>query len=477
MKDKRLLELIKKETNKLNDTICLIASENYPSQDILDIEGSVFSVHYAEGFPKEVSKSGRHYAGCEIIDELENYAIQKACELFDTKYACMQAASGTHANQIVYHAFCKPFAKTLSGNLSQMAHLSHGSKFTYSGRMYENHNYDLVNELIDYDEIKNKLYEVQPRLLIMGYSAYSRRIDFEKVRKIVDEYNNTLKEKYENNAKNSEGGYDATIDWYMKEYEQQKCILWTDMAHFGGFIAAHLWKDKYDPTKWSDVVTTTTHKTIRGCRSAIILWNNEEYCKKINQSAFPANGGGFNHAMTAAKAQSFIEALKPEFKIYMENVYHNMQALINGIKNYDKENKIRFVSGGSENHMILLDMKGVGLTGKQAESLLESYNIICNKNMISGDLKPVDCTGIRIGTPAITTRGFDESMCFELGQIIARILLRGKQDLPDGVIDMESESIRSMVKKMLEKVGPFYKVKEVEKQIQDNNPTPPDTLA
>ena len=449
MIDSKLQQLVNEETDKLNDTICLIASENYPSQDILDLEGTVMSVPYTEGFPKEISKSGRHYAGCEVIDKLENYAIQKACELFGTKYACMQATSGTHANQIVYHAFCKPGDRTLSGSLSELAHLSHGSSFTYSGRFYENHEYNLVNELIDYDEIKKKLYEVKPRLLIMGYSAYSRRIDFEKVRQIVDEYNQEIEDI-------------KRFGIFSLEEEKDlppHCILWTDMAHFGGFIAAHLWKDKYDPTKWSDVVTTTTHKTIRGCRSAIILWNNEEYCKKINQSAFPGNGGGYNQAMTAAKAQTFIEALRPSFKDYMESVYRNMQAIINGIKDFDKQSKIRFVSGGSENHMVLLDMKGIGLTGKQAESLLESYNIICNKNMISGDLKPADCTGIRIGTPAITTRGFDESMCFQLGQLIAHILLRGETKVEEGVIDLESESIRSAVKKMLDKVGPFYEQK------------------
>lgn len=467
MIDNYLQELVDEETDKLNNTICLIASENYPSQDILDLEGSVMSVPYTEGFPKEVSKSGRHYAGCEIIDKLENYAIQKACELFRVKYACMQATSGTHANQIVYHAFCKPGDRTLSGSLSELAHLSHGSKFTYSGRFYENHEYNLVNELIDYDEIKRKLYEVKPRLLIMGYSAYSRRIDFEKVRQIVDEYNQEIEDIKRFNVLSPEEEKDLA----------QKCILWTDMAHFGGFIAAHLWKDKYDPTIWSDVVTTTTHKTIRGARSAIILWNNEEYCKKINQSAFPANGGGYNQAMTAAKAQTFVEALAPSFRNYMEQVYRNMQAIINGIKDFDKESKIRFVSGGSENHMVLLDMKGIGLTGKQAESLLESYNIICNKNMISGDLKPADCTGIRIGTPAITTRGFDESMSFELGRIIARILLCGEQVEQNGVVDFESESIRSTVKKMLDKVGPFYKAKKVEKLLQDNDPNTPDDLA
>jgi len=459
MIDNYLQELIKEETDKLNDTICLIASEGLPNQDILDIEGSVLSVHYSEGFPGH-----RHYAGCEVVDKVEQYCIDKACELFRVKYACVQPFSGSHANTIVYHAFCKPGDRTLSMDLNLGAHLTHGSKFTYSGRFYENHNYELVNELIDYDEIKRKLYEVKPRLLIMGYSAYSRRIDFEKVRQIVDEYNQEIEDIKRFNVLSSEEEKDLA----------QKCILWTDMAHFSLFVAAHLWKDKYDPTIWSDVVTTTTHKGLLGPRSAIILWNNDEYTKKINSACFPGNAGGSNQAMTAAKAQCFINCLKPEFKEYAEQVYLNMQAVINGIKDIDDESKIRFVSGGSENHMVLLDMKGLGLTGKEAESLLESYKIVCNKNMISGDLKPSDCTGIRIGTPAITARGFDELMCFELGQLIARILLRGKQDLPDGVVDLESESIRSTVKKMLEKVGPFYKKPT---QIQDNNSTPPDTLA
>lgn len=459
MIDNYLQELIKEETDKLNDTICLIASEGLPSQDILDIEGSVLSVHYSEGFPGH-----RHYAGCEVVDKVEQYCIDKACELFRVKYACVQPFSGSHANTIVYHAFCKPGDRTLSMDLNLGAHLTHGSKFTYSGRFYENHNYNLVNELIDYDEIKRKLYEVKPRLLIMGYSAYSRRIDFEKVRQIVDEYNQEIEDIKRFNVLSLEEEKDLA----------QKCILWTDMAHFSLFVAAHLWKDKYDPTIWSDVVTTTTHKGLLGPRSAVILWNNDEYTKKINSACFPGNAGGSNQAMTAAKAQCFINCLKPEFKEYAEQVYLNMQAIITGIKDIDIECKIRFVSGGSENHMVLLDMKGLGLTGKEAESLLESYKIVCNKNMISGDLKPSDCTGIRIGTPAITARGFDESMCFELGQLIARILLRGKQDLPDGVVDLESESIRSTVKKMLEKVGPFYKKST---QIQDNNSTPPDTLA
>jgi glycine hydroxymethyltransferase len=311
--------------------------------------------------------------------------------------------------------------------------------------MYENHNYELVNELIDYDEIRKRLYEVKPRMLIMGYSAYSRRIDFEKVRSIVDDYNQSV--YYDQGGSNN------------PDADPKSCILWTDMAHFSLFIAAHLWKDKYDPTIWSDVVTTTTHKGLLGPRSSVILWNDDNYTKKINSAVFPGNIGGSNQAMTAAKAQCFINCLKPEFKVYAEQVYRNMQAIINGIKDIDKQSKIRFVSGGSENHMVLLDMKGLGLTGKEAESLLESYNIICNKNMISGDLKPADCTGIRIGTPAITTRGFNEEMCFELGQVIAQILLNPDLTVPEGTINLEEAIIRKKVKDMLDKVGPFYKQK------------------
>lgn len=442
MIDETLNTFIKEETDKLNNTICLIASEGLPNQDILDLEGSVMSVHYSEGFVRN-----RHYAGCEVIDKLEQYCIDKACELFRVKHACVQPFNGSHANTIVYHAFCKPGDRTLSGNLSQLAHLTHGSKFTYSGRFYENHNYELVDELIDYDEIRKRLYEVKPRLLIMGYSAYSRRIDFEQIRSIVDDYNQAM--YYDQGGSNN------------PDADPRSCILWTDMAHFSLFIAAHLWKDKYDPTVWSDVVTTTTHKGLLGPRSAIILWNNDDYTKKINSACFPGNAGGSNQAMTAAKAQCFINCLKPEFKVYAEQVYRNTQALIKGLKEEDKDDKIRLVSGKSENHMILLDMKGIGILGKEAEQRLEQFGIICNKNMITGDLKPNECTGIRLGTPAITTRGFTEDMCFELGKIITKILLKPEEKKKEvstysATIDFEDTSIRMKLKKMLDKVGPFY---------------------
>lgn len=440
MINQKLNDIVTKEKAKLNNELVLIASENYPSQDILDLMGSVCSVPYTEGYPLSVSKSGRHYAGCEVIDELEEYCIEKAKELFKVNFANVQPMSGSHANTCVYYAFCKPGDRTLSASLSTMAHLTHGSKFTHSGRFYENHNYELVDEILDYDELRKRLYEVKPRLLITGYSAYSHKIDFQKIREIVDEYNSNL----EVDTIIS----DIPIEDAQKEYEAKKCILWTDMAHFSGFIAAHLWEDKYDPTQWADVVTTTTHKTLRGPRSAIILWNNPDYCKKINQAVFPANGGGCNQAATAAKTQAFIEAATPEFKHYMEQVHTNMQALIEGIKEVDTEKKLRFVSGDiTENHMILVDVKGAGLLGKEAEDMLTRCHIICNKNMISGDTKPSECTGIRLGTAAITTRGFTEQMSKELGSVIAKILLK----------QITFDNAELQVKVLLTTIGDFYK--------------------
>ena len=438
----KLNDIVSREKDKLNNELVLIASENYPSQDILDLMGSVCSVPYTEGYPLSVSKLGRHYAGCEVIDELEEYTIAKACELFRVNFANVQPMSGSHANTCVYHAFCKPGDRTLSGNLNEIAHLTHGSKFTYSGRFYENHNYNLINEQIDYDEIKRKLYEVKPRLLIMGYSAYSKKIDFQKIREIVDIYNTDL----EIDTIFPED-VNVTDEEIQKAYEAKKCILWTDMAHFSGFIAAHVWEDKYDPTQWSDVVTTTTHKTLRGPRSAIILWNNPDYCKKINQAVFPANAGGTNQAAVAAKCQAFIEALQPSFKEYIYQVHKNIKALVRGIKDWDIENKLRIVSGDTENHMILLDVKGANLTGKEAEDLLTANHIICNKNMISGDIKPSECTGIRLGTPAITTRGFTEEMSYDLGITIAKILLKQGED---------QENLNTIVT-LLNQIGSFYK--------------------
>ena len=496
MIDSKLQELEKEETNRLNNGIELIASENYPSQDILDLMGSHLSVKYAEGYPNEVSKQGRHYAGCEVINKVENYAIEKAKELFGVNFACVQPHSGSQANQAVYAGLLKPGDTVLGMGIEYGGHLTHFSKASSTGHIYNPVYYGLdENGELNYEEIEQKLYKYNPNMLVVGASAYSKRINYERIRKIINEYNRNweeiIKNFFDKNIDITSNVYNASFmyndkfwcrgynvnpkDTFETVYERNKCYVMSDSAHVMGFIAAHLWKDKYDPTKWCDVITSTTHKTLRGPRGGIILWNDEKLCSKINSGCFPKVQGGPNEALVAAKAQCFIEALKPEFKNYMEQVYCNMQALINGIKDFDKENKIGFISNGSENHMVLIDLRNSGINGKEAEDLLNSYHIICNKNMIPGDSKPSESSAIRIGTPAITTRGFDEQMSFELGRLIARILLRGKQVEQNDVVDFESEGIRSTVKKMLEKVGPFYGPRK--RLLQDNEPTNPDDLA
>lgn len=450
MTDNYLQELEKEETNRLNNGIELIASENYPSQDILDLLGSHLSVKYAEGFPNEVSKQGRHYAGCEVINKVENYAIEKAKELFGVNFACVQPHSGSQANQAVYAGLLKQGDTILSMSIESGGHLTHGAKASATSQYYNFIHYGLdKNGDLDYQDINQKLIIYKPRLLLIGASAFSKRINYEYLRKIVDSHNLMMQ--------CASGVVNGNEKEQSEEYESKKCYLMSDSAHVMGFIAAHLWKDKYDPTKWCDVTTSTTHKTLRGPRGGIILWNDEKLCGKINNGCFPKIQGGPNEALVAAKAQCFIEALKPEFKDYIEQVYRNMQALINGIKDFDKGNKINFISNGSENHMVLVDLRNSGINGKQAEDLLTSYHIICNKNMMPGDSKPSESSAIRIGTPAITTRGFDESMCFELGQLIARILLQNTQIDSNDITTIENKEIHSAIKKMLDKVGPFYK--------------------
>lgn len=456
MIDLKLQELEAKETKRLNGDIELIASENYPSQDILNLMGSHFSVKYAEGFSKEVSKQGRHYAGCEIIDELENYAIEQATKLFKCKYANVQPWSGSQANQAVYNAFLKPGDKVLAMDLNSGGHLTHVSKASATGKIYESEHYGLdKNGFINYEEIKEKLYSFNPRLLVVGASAYPRVIDFEKIKSIVEDYNQSVYYEY--------GGSNNP------EAPIKSCYFMVDMAHIAGLVAAD---EHISPLPYADVVTSTTHKTLRGPRGGLILWNNEDYCNRINNGVFPKTQGGPNEAAIAAKAQCFIEAQSKEFKDYIRKVKYNVQCLIKGISEYDTDNRIKFVSGGSDNHMILLDIKDTGLTGAEAEELLASYSIITNKNMISGDTKPSECTGLRLGTAAITTRGFTGDMCIELGRLIAHILLVGKKKkLPNGVTYVEDVMLLKMVDELLAKVGPFYA------QLTNNDDFTPSDLA
>lgn len=467
MIDEVIKYLEKQETDRLNNDIELIASENYPSQDILDLLGSHFSVKYAEGYPKLISKQGRHYAGCEIINLIEKYAIDKATGLFQCKYANVQPHSGSQANQAVYSALLNPGDTVLAMSLEAGGHLTHISKASSTGTIYNPVYYGLDEKgYINYKEIEEKLYSKHPRLLIVGASAYPRIIDFERIRNIVDEYNQTIFDKMMMDNLTTENG--EVVFKLDDSFDNTKCYIMVDMAHIAGLVAAFVHPS---PLPYADVVTSTTHKTLRGPRGGLILWNDEELCSKLNSGVFPKTQGGPNEALVAAKAQCFIEALHPEFKNYAEQVVLNMQYLIDGIKEIDSK-KIRFVTGGSDNHLALLNLKETGLTGLEAEERLTSYGIITNKNMIAGDTKPSTCTGLRIGTAAITTRGFNENMCYELGKCIARILL--KKDVPEETIDFEEFEIKEKLKKMMDKVGPFYDRKI---EIQDNDPTPPDTLA
>lgn len=445
MIDEYLQELEKEETKRLNNDIELIASENYPSQDILDLMGSHFSCKYSEGFCEH-----RHYAGCEIIDKVENYAIQKACELFKCNYANVQPWSGSQANLAVYAGLLKPNDTVLGMSLSAGGHLTHFSKASDSSKEYNACYYGLDKKgYLNYDEIEKKLYIYHPRLLVVGASAYSRIIDFERIRKIVDEYNNTKQVV----TIHSDNLPDRKTEIYPNSPFFNNCYLMIDMAHIAGLVAAGLHPS---PIPYADIVTSTTHKTLRGPRGGLILWNDASLCNKLNSGVFPKTQGGANQATIAAKAQCFIEANTVEFKKYAKQILLNMQALIKGIKAADKDNLFSFISGGSDNHLVLLNIKKLGIFGKEAEDRLTSYGIICNKNMIEDDTKPSECTGLRFGTAAITTRGFDEEMCFELGQIITKILLIPNK-IEDGTISLEKESIKMKLSKMLEKVGPFYK--------------------
>jgi glycine hydroxymethyltransferase len=451
MINKYLQELEKEETWRLNNDIELIASENYPSQDILDLMGSHFSVKYSEGFSKEVSKQGRHYAGCHIIDKLENYAIEQACKLFNCNYANVQPWSGSQANQAVYAGLLKPGDKVLGMSLAAGGHLTHVSPASDTSKEYVAEYYGLdENGYLNYEEIREKLYSCKPRLLVVGASAYSRIIEFERIKSMVDDYNQSV--YYDCGGSNN------------PETPIKSCYLMVDMAHIAGLVAAGLHPS---PLPYADVVTSTTHKTLRGPRGGLILWNDQDLCNKLNAGVFPRTQGGSNQATIAAKAQCFIEAQTPAFKKYAKQILLNMQAMIKGIKAEDTNNLIDFVSGGSDNHLVLVDISKTDMYGKEAEDRLTSYSIICNKNMIKDDKKPSDCTGIRLGTAAVTTRGFTEEMCFELGKIITKILLK-KDEAEEGTVSLEKVTIKTKLAKMLDKVGPFYN-KEV-----NYSPTPSD---
>lgn len=384
--DIRIKEALEKEKLRQQNNIELIASENYVSKDVLELQGSIFTNKYAEGYSGK-----RYYGGCVNVDTIEDLAIEYVTKLFDCKYANVQPHSGSSANMAVYKALLNYGDKVMGMNLSHGGHLTHGHPINFSGFEYEIISYDVdpKTEEIDYDKLEELALENKPKMIIAGASAYSRIIDFKRFREIADKV----------------GAY-----------------LMVDMAHIAGLVATGLHPS---PIPYADVVTSTTHKTLRGPRGGIILTNNEEIIKKINKIIFPGIQGGPLMHVIAAKAQCFYEALQPSFKTYQEQVLKNIKALSNVLSN----NGLRIVSGGTDNHLILVDVTSLNMTGKEAESLLDEVNITVNKNTIPFDKEsPFKTSGIRLGSPAMTTRGLKEEDFIEIGNIIVDTLKGGNKD-------------------------------------------------
>lgn len=402
-KDPELWKSIKKEEDRQQHTIELIASENIVSDAVREAQGSVLTNKYAEGYPGK-----RYYGGCQYIDEVEQRAIDYAKELFNAKFANVQPHSGSQANMAVYQALLKPGDKILGMGMDAGGHLTHGSKVNFSGKNYQSFSYGLnpETEELDYDQIMADAKEIQPQIIIAGASAYSRIIDWDKFREIAD----------------AVGAY-----------------LMVDMAHIAGLVATG---DHPNPVPVADVVTTTTHKTLRGPRGGMILTNNPEIAKKINSALFPGTQGGPLEHVIAAKAQAFYEDLQPQFKIWTDQVIKNAQAMA---AKFNKSETIRVVSGGTDNHLMILDITKTGLTGKDAQNLLDSVNITTNKESIPNDQRsPFITSGLRIGSPAITSRGFKEDDARTVADLIIKALTNADNEL---AIKEVAEDVRALTDK------------------------------
>ena len=377
--DKRVYEILDKEVDRQSSTIELIASENFASASVMELAGSVFTNKYAEGYP-----GARYYNGCEHMDSIEQLAIDELKKLYGCEFANVQPHCGANANTAIYLAFLKTGDRILGMDLASGGHLSHGAKVNISGKVYEAHHYGVdENGWLDYPAIMGQAKEVMPKMIIAGASAYPRAIDFQMFREIAD----------------AVGAY-----------------LLVDMAHYSGLIAGNAYPS---PLPYADFVTSTTHKTLRGPRGGIILWNNPEYTKKINSAIFPGTQGGPLMNIIAAKAQAFIEANTDEFKEYSAQVVSNAQAMALSLKQYG----MKLLTDGTDSHIILLDLSDTKWSGKDAANLLEEHGITVNKNGVPNDPRSfVETSGIRIGTAAETTRGHKEYWFRELAQKIANLL-------------------------------------------------------
>jgi glycine hydroxymethyltransferase len=382
--DKRLKKILKKEVKRQKSTIELIASENFTSKAIMELCGSVFTNKYAEGYPHS-----RYYNGCENMDDVEELAINELKSLFKVDYANVQPHSGANANTAAFQALISVGDTILGMDLSAGGHLSHGSPVNISGKLYKAVSYGVSSDgLLDYDEVRKIAKETKPKLIIAGASAYSRRIEWDTFKSIADEI----------------GAY-----------------LLADISHYSGLIASGEYPS---PVGYADVITSTTHKTLRGPRGGVIMWNNPEFTKKINSAIFPGTQGGPLMHIVAAKAQCFIEANTPKFKKYTKQVISNAKVMCEVFK----ENGLNIISDGTDSHMILLDVSNTKYNGKQAADLLEKNGITVNKNSIPNDPLPFTQTsGIRIGTAAETTRGLVEKDFKKIANKIVKILFNDNE--------------------------------------------------
>lgn len=399
MKDLQVKKIMLEELNRQNNHVELIASENFVSKDVLEACGSVLTNKYAEGYP-----SKRYYGGCEYIDEAETLAIERAKKLFSCEHVNVQPHSGTQANMAVYLSVLNPGDTVLGMSLDAGGHLSHGHKLNFSGMNYNFIPYGVnkETECIDYDELERLALLYKPKLIVAGASAYSRIIDFKRIREICDKVN---------------------------------ALMMVDIAHIAGLVAAN---EHPSPIPYADFVTSTTHKTLRGPRGGIIMCK-EKYASILDKRVFPGVQGGPLEHIILAKAVCFGEALQDDFKLYIKQVKSNMQSLIKALK----EEGFRIVSGGSDNHLCLVDLKSnCSLNGLEAETLLNKVGIVCNKNTIPFDQEKAKyCSGIRLGSPAMTTRGFKEKEFYQIGIYISQVLKNPNNEELLGQIKIKIEEM------------------------------------
>jgi glycine hydroxymethyltransferase len=383
--DSEIFELIESELRRQKDGLEMIASENFASMPVIAAMGNICTNKYAEGLP-----SKRYYGGCEEVDKIEKIAIERVCKVFGAKFANVQPHSGASANQAVFQAFLKPGDRILGLDLSHGGHLTHGSKVNFSGANYESHFYGLdpETERINMDAVREKAIEVKPKMIIAGASAYARQLDFASFRRIADEVG---------------------------------AILMVDMAHIAGLVAAGLHPN---PVPYADVVTSTTHKTLRGPRGGIILWNQEAHTAALNKGVFPGTQGGPLMHVIAAKAVSFKEALLPGFKDYQQDVIRNAQSFAAELMSLG----FKLVSGGTDNHLVLLDLSKTSVSGKALEEALGLVEITVNKNTVPNETRsPFVTSGVRFGTPALTSRGLNSENMREIARLVKEVFVNLEQ--------------------------------------------------